>query len=70
MSQTDCVEIVHLIEKLTEEEGTILSIPSPNADFGGPAMFVTVSPGMSNVTQRFNGESLLDCLRKASKEPV
>jgi len=62
---TECL-VCTALEKLTNEEGTTVTIIAPNTDFSGPDRQILCSGDWTNYLLRhFNGDTLIQCLDKA-----
>ena len=59
--------IIDNINTLRQGEGSSIEIYHDNDSFDGPNNLIYVN-GLGGMTQRFEGDSLADCLEKAVKE--
>lgn len=62
-------QFVKDIDTIRAGEGHSLTIVNDNADFGGPNTIIYVSGEFTQWTsQRYSGESLMDCVAQAAKD--
>lgn len=64
-----CIRICNAIGELTSGEGSILTLVGANPDFNGPEQIIECSGDWNNFEdERFEGDSLVDCLELAVSE--
>jgi hypothetical protein len=60
-----------LVQLLTQDEASSVTINNPNPDFGGPAYAIDVSGEWTTYEdRRFEGDNMLECLDAANRERV
>lgn len=66
MTNAQMIACWMLIERLTSDEASSVTINNPNPDFGGPAFAISVSGGWTDYQDvRFDGDTILACLEHA-----
>lgn len=57
-----------LVQLLTAEEASAVTILSANPDFGAPSYAIEVNAEWTNwIDQRFEGDTIIECLNKANR---
>jgi hypothetical protein len=60
--------ILHMIDDLTWDEGSGVEIVNDSPDFGGFGCMVLVRRRCFESVKRYYGDSLLECLQKATED--
>lgn len=68
MTGAEMITCWTLVELLTQDEASSVTINNPNPDFGGPAYVIDVSGEWTDYKDvRFEGDTLLACLDEANR---